>query len=114
MKLTRHQADVAVRELTHQFAKEYGRDNTEPLQQFTLDLSAKIGYRVDAGYLFDVVLASQWLIDIDNGDHSHGQKDYAESALNTSVNDCLDHAGVDTSRPGSRINRSGDQKPVSA
>ncbi|MER2134163.1 MAG: hypothetical protein ABS910_05720 [Arthrobacter sp.] len=114
MKLTRHEADVVVRELVHQYAKEHGKDNTEPLKQFTLDLSAKIGYRVDAGYLFDVIDASQWLIDIDNGDCSHLEKDDAESALNTAVNDCLNNAGVATFAPGSWINRHGDQKPVTA
>lgn len=112
MPLTRHEADVVVRELVHQYAKEHGPDNQDPLKQFTLDLSAQIGYRLDAGYLFDVVLASQWLIDIDNGDCSHLEKDDAESALNTSVNDCLDNAGVGTSQPNRIINRFGDQTPM--
>lgn len=114
MPLTRHEADVVVRELTHQYAKEHGTDNTDALKQFTLELSEKIGHTLDAGYLFDVVVASQWLINIDNGDHPHRDKDWAEVSLNTSVNDCLNNASVGTSRPDSYINRSGDQKPAPA
>lgn len=99
---TRNEADMIVRQHAHAYVVEHGLDNGDRLDQFTLDLSSTVGRRLDKGWLWDVIEASGWLLDVDNGDRPHRFKGGYEEQLNASVNGLLDVAGF----PGSWLLRS--------
>ena len=112
MQLTRHQADLALRHYTAEYAERAKKDRSLFNDDALASLARELSWRIDADLAtYDVALIVEYWTHLDKAD-GRGNVRHCEGVVNFTVNEALDNARVGTSKPHAHILRY--SVPVSA